>query len=96
MCSQFLRFFAILAWSVLVLSWGSRVDAQDAPKNGGDFSDNARPESKVPEGVILVKGAWSSASDSVTPVPEGGNVANNVFSDQYFGMSYTLPLDWEE
>jgi hypothetical protein len=51
---------------------------------------------KVPTGVILVKGAWSSASDSVTPVPEGGGVINNVFRNQYFGMTYTLPKDWTE
>ena len=66
------------------------------PKNGGDFSNNTQPLTKVPAGVILVKGAWSSASDSVTPVPEGGNVTNNVFRDQYFGMSYALPKDWTE
>jgi hypothetical protein len=50
----------------------------------------------VPTGVILVKGAWSSASDSVTPVPEAGSVTNNVFSNQYFAMTYSLPADWAE
>ena len=43
-----------------------------------------------------MKGAWSSASDSVTPVPEGGSVTNNVFRDPYFGMTYALPKDWIE
>jgi hypothetical protein len=65
-------------------------------KNGGDFSDNVQPTSKVPSGVILVKGAWSSASDSVTPVPEGGSVTDNIFTNQYFGMSYALPPNWGE
>jgi hypothetical protein len=69
---------------------------QPAPKNGGDFSNNAQPGAQVPKGVILVKGAWPSASDSVTSVPEGGNVANNIFSDPYFGMTYPLPQDWAE
>jgi hypothetical protein len=69
---------------------------QTAPKNGGDFSNTIQPVAKVPEGVILVKGAWSSASDSVTPVPEGGSVTSNVFSDQYFDMTYPLPSDWIE
>jgi hypothetical protein len=32
----------------------------------------------------------------VTPVPEGGNVANDVFSDQHFGVTYALPPDWTE
>lgn len=67
-----------------------------APSNGGDFAHVAPPGSKVPQGVILVKGAWSSASDSVTPVPEDGAVVDDVFDDRYFGMSYALPRDWEE
>jgi hypothetical protein len=85
----FLLFLVGLALSLL--AWG-----QSATVNGGDFSSNTQPEIKVPVGVILVKGAWSSASDSVTPVPEGGSVTNNVFRDQYFGMTYALPKDWTE
>lgn len=50
----------------------------------------------VPTGVILVKGAWSSASDSTTPLPEGGRVTNNIFVNQYFGMTYALPPGWTE
>jgi hypothetical protein len=49
---------------------------------------------KVPTGVILVKGAWPSASDSVTPLPEDGSVTNNVFNDKYFGITWVLPSDW--
>jgi hypothetical protein len=86
----------VLALSVSLPAVGQATKPQNPPKNGGDFSDNIQPGSKVPTGVILVKGAWSSASDSVTPVPEGGSVTNNVFSDQYFQMSYALPRDWEE
>jgi hypothetical protein len=48
---------------------------------------------KVPEHVILVKGAWSSTNDS-TPVPEGGIINHNVYRNQYFGISYPLPPDW--
>jgi hypothetical protein len=51
---------------------------------------------RVPSGVILVKGAWSSASDSVTPLPEGGSVADGVFRDRYFGITYPLPSNWIE
>ena len=75
---------------------GQDVQPQTSSKNGGDFSDNVQPENKVPAGVILVKGAWSSGSDSVTPLPEGGTVTNSVFTNQYFGMSYTLPANWAE
>jgi hypothetical protein len=51
---------------------------------------------KVPTGVILVKGAWASASDSTTPLPEGGTVTGNVFTDEYFGITYAAPKDWTE
>jgi hypothetical protein len=75
-----------------LLAWGQNT----SPKNGGDFSNVTQPVTKVPSGVILVKGAWSSASDSVTPVPESGTVTDNVFRDPYFGMTYPLPKDWTE
>src|ERR1700733_11879290 len=87
------RMHWLVAFALLV---GLQASAQDAPKNGGDFSNNLQPLTKVPTGVILVKGAWSSPSDSVTPVPEDGSVTNHVFHDRYFGMSYALPPDWTE
>lgn len=79
-----------------LLAWGQSAKPQSVPQNGGDFSDSTQPVTKVPTGVILVKGAWSSASDSVTPMPEDGSVTNSVFRDQYFGMTYALPKDWIE
>jgi hypothetical protein len=63
--------------------------------NGGDFSQNPDAK-KVPTGVLLVKGAWSSASDAVTPLPEGGTVANHVYSNPYFGLTYPLSTDWTQ
>jgi hypothetical protein len=87
------RMRLLVAFALLV---GLQASAQDAAKNGGDFSNNTQPLTKVPAGIILVTGAWSSASDSSTPVPEGGSVSNNVFRDAYFGMTYALPKDWEE
>src|SRR5882757_2776953 len=69
--------------------------AQDAAQSAGDSSTNPQAI-KVPTGVILVKGAWSSASDSVTPLPEDVTVANNVYSNQYFGLTYGLSPDWTE
>ena len=73
------------------------VPAKPAPqKSGGDFSDVTKPDPKnvVPRDTIIVKGAWYSASDSTTPVPEGGTVTNTVFTDRYFGITYPLPSDW--
>jgi hypothetical protein len=64
--------------------------------NGGDFSSNTHPAPAevVPKDTILVKGAWSSASDSTTPLPEGGVLTSNVFTDQYFGITYPVPQGW--
>ena len=69
--------------------------AQCASQSGGDFASDAQPK-KLPSDVILVKGAWSSASDSVTPLPEGGRVASGIYSNQYFGLGYALSRDWTE
>jgi len=96
MFSAFLRSLIIPALCASLPVAAQTAKPQSAPRNGGDFAEKPQVLNKVPQGVILVKGAWSSASDSTTPVLEGGAVTNNVFDDQYFGMSYRLPPDWEE
>jgi hypothetical protein len=90
MHSKISRSLALLGLSISLLPW-----AQGDPQSGGDFSDNPQAK-KLPTGTILVKGAWSSATDSVTPIPEGGRVANNAYSNPYFGLIYALPQDWTE
>jgi hypothetical protein len=90
MHSGFFRLIALLGFSAMLVA-----GAQGAPQSGGDFSSNTEAK-KLPTEVILVKGAWSSASDSATPVPEGGRVANHVYANQYFGLTYNLPADWIE
>src|SRR3954452_5505445 len=57
--------------------------AQDAP-----------PLRKLPTDVILVKGAVPSASDTSTPLPEGGVVKRDVYRNDYFGVEYALPAGW--
>jgi hypothetical protein len=90
MQTRLLRCGLFLGLSLILVAW-----AQGAPQSGGDFSSN--PEAKkLPTGVILMKGAWSSASDSVTPLPEGGRVANNVYRNEYFGIAYALSPEWTE
>jgi hypothetical protein len=66
-----------------------------ATRNGSDVSRTADSK-KLPMGVILVKGAWSGASDSATAVPEGGSVSNNVYSNPYFRLRYALPPGWTQ
>ena len=87
---NFSRSLVLLGFSISLLA-----RAQGPTQSGGDFSNNPQPNA-LPSDVILVKGAWSSASDSVTPVPEGGRVANNVFSNRYFGFTYAFSPDWTE
>ncbi|HEY2677973.1 MAG TPA: hypothetical protein VGI65_13470 [Steroidobacteraceae bacterium] len=47
-------------------------------------------------GAILVKGAWASASDSVTPLPERGRQKGSDYSNDYFGFSYGVARGWIE
>jgi len=84
------RCLVLLGFSISLLA-----RAQGPPQSGGDFSNNPQPNA-LPSGVILLKGAWSSASDSVTPLPEGGRVAGSVYSNQYLGLTYALSRDWTE
>lgn len=74
------------------------VNGQPGSKNGGDFSTVTHPDPKdvVPQNTIIIKGAWYGASDSTTPTPEGVTLANNLFKDQYFGITYPLPAEWVE
>jgi hypothetical protein len=69
-------------------------DIQTPPPahNGGDFSNETNPIRKVPPNTLIVKGAWASSSDSITPVPEGGTVTDNTYSNAYFGLDLTLPM----
>ena len=92
MQSQFLNSLLLLAFSISLPAWSQ---TSNLPRTGGDFSNNVSSAGKVPPG-ILEKGAWSSASDATTPLPEGGTVTNSTFTNQYFTMTYGLPSDWEE
>jgi len=91
--------FRSLAVAVALFCGASAVCAQAVPQDGGDFSHNPQPK-KLPTDVILVKGAWASASDSSTPVPEGGNVvandSGNVYRNPYFGLAFPLASGWTQ
>jgi len=84
----------VLASGLSLSGFAQDGGQQATPPNGGDFSNVMAPLVKVPEGVIIVKGAWASASDSFTPVPEGASVGREAFSAPYFGMTYQLPAGW--
>jgi hypothetical protein len=88
----FLRFLAALS---LFLAFFASASAQDTPQDGGDLSQNSQIK-PLPADTIIVKGAWASASDPVTPLPEGGTVAKNAYTNQYFGLTYVLPPGWTQ
>lgn len=90
-----LRAFLFVALVLPLLAFSQRVNSQAVLQNGGDFSTN--PEAKkLPTDVILVKGAWASASDSSTPVPEAGSATNSLYSNPYFAFTYPLPAGWAQ
>ena len=93
---EFRRFLLVIALCTSVLAFGQNQRGTELPAEGGDFSNATDSPTKVPTGVILVKGAWSSASDAITPVPEGGSVKDNIFNDDYFRIHYPLPMGWIE
>jgi hypothetical protein len=79
--------------AMFVCGWAT--PAQESPRSGGDFSNNLHPD-KLPAEEILVKGAWASASDTTTPLPEGGRVAGGTYANAYFGLTYSLPAGWTQ
>ncbi len=92
-----LRLQYLLLLVVLSASLAGESQSANVPARGNaDASQNEPPITKVPAETILVRGASSSASNSATPVPEAATVAQGVFSDPYFGMSYPLPKDWTQ
>lgn len=81
----------ILAAILVLAPVGSWSAAQT---EGG--SPAPTPSAKVPAGVILVKGAWSSASDPTTPVPEGGQATASAYHSNYFQLTYPFPAGWKQ
>jgi hypothetical protein len=50
----------------------------------------------VPEGLILVKGAWSSAAGTSSSLPEDGTISNGRYDNAYFGLEYALGGRWTQ
>jgi Gram-negative bacterial TonB protein C-terminal len=87
------RSFSVLsALCISGLLWAQADDSRTASQ-GVDSSKAASLEA-LPQGVILAKGARPSATDSMTPLPEGGSIVNGAYVNSYFGLSYPLPSDW--
>jgi hypothetical protein len=50
----------------------------------------------VPAGLILVKGAWSSAAGTSSSLPEDGGISNGRYGNAYFGLEYAIGSDWTQ
>jgi hypothetical protein len=48
----------------------------------------------LPAGVILVKGAWSSAAGALSALPEDGAMSDGRYENAYFGLGYAVGGDW--
>ncbi len=72
--------------------------AAEAPKPQNNPTANLTPGPDSPQKQLpfIVKGAWASASDSTTPLPEGGSISGSVYTNPYFGLSYPFSSDWYE
>ena len=95
MLAAFLRLVGLLFLCAVMLGVAQTVRSQVALQEGGDFSQNPQPK-RLPTSVILVKGAWASASDSVTPLPEGGSMVDNTYTNKYFSLTYSPGPGWME
>jgi len=78
MISLRLRLLVFFAASLLVDTAG-RGAAQSGP---------------LPAGVILVKGAWSSAAGTPSSLPEDGTISNGRYDNAYFGLEFDIGSDW--
>jgi hypothetical protein len=50
----------------------------------------------VPAGLILVKGAWSSAAGTISSLPEDGMISNGRYDNAYFGLGYAVGSNWTQ
>jgi hypothetical protein len=74
------RWLVFLAASMLIVA-----AAPGAPQYG-----------PVPAGVILVKGAWSSAAGTLSSLPEDGTIFKGTYDNAYFGLEYAIGSDWTQ
>jgi hypothetical protein len=85
MTSSLSRLLVFFAASLLVDA--AAYGAAQGPAQG------AAQYGPLPAGV-LVKGAWSSAAGTLSPLPEDGKMFNGRYDNAYFGLGYAVGSDW--
>jgi len=86
-----LRLLVSLAVFISLPAWGQNTGSWSVVQS----SPSSKVETNLPP-TLLVKGAWPSATDLTAALPEGGSLTAGVYTNQYFGLSYTLPTDWAQ
>ncbi len=83
-------------WVAVPLMGALLVNAAAAsPGDAAAPGSAAAASGKVPEHTIMVKGAWPSASDSSTPLPEDGRFADGRYQNDYFGLTLRFSVHWQ-
>jgi hypothetical protein len=59
-----------------------------------DAAAGGEQSGPIPAGVIVIKGAWSSAAGSPRELPEESVVSQDRYDNAYFGVSYQFGPDW--
>jgi hypothetical protein len=81
--------------ALALLLGGATVLAQTAPPPAERELEESELV-KLPTNTLLIKGTEPSATDSVTPLPEAGQVVKDVYRNAYFGIAWPLPAEWTE
>jgi hypothetical protein len=81
-----------LLWPLLVFFAASML--VDAAAHGA--AQGTVQFDPLPAGVILVKGAWSSAAGTLSALPEDGAILNGRYDNAYFGLEYAVGNDWTQ
>jgi hypothetical protein len=79
-----------------VFGFGPQYSTAKTCAQRGRFFECHEPTDQGADRCDFGQGAWSSASDSVTPVPGGSRVTNGVLSNPDFGIKFTLPSGWAQ
>ena len=81
----------MLTLASFIPAFAQNGSPENPAPQAGDFAVENPFAAKVPKDTIIVRGAAPSSTDPATPVPEGGTIAENIYDNEYFGLTYALP-----
>ena len=81
----------MLTLASFIPAFAQNGNPESSAPQAGDFAVENPFAAKVPKDTIIVRGAAPSSTDPAAPVPEGGTIAENIYDNKYFGLTYALP-----